>query len=94
MFHRLLAGIATCMLSVAATAGTRDYCPDRPGLGTPSCTIDRGHVSVEVGLADWSLDRSAAERDDTLLIGDLLDRYWSRSGVTSSILTVRGSRSR
>ncbi|KQX20200.1 MULTISPECIES: transporter [unclassified Sphingomonas] len=74
MFHRILAGIAACTLSAAAAAA-RDYCPDRPGLGTPSCTIDRGHVSIEVGLADWSLDRSTAERDDTLLIGDLIVRY-------------------
>lgn len=75
MFHRIIMGIAVCTLSAAAAADMREYCPDRPGLGTPSCTIDRGHASVEIGLADWSLDRSAAERDDTLLIGELLVRY-------------------
>lgn len=76
MKRKVLAGLLACSLSsMAAAAEQRDYCPDRPGLGTPSCTIDPGHVSVELGLADWSLDRSAAERVDTLIAGDLLLRY-------------------
>ncbi|MES2494875.1 MAG: transporter [Pseudomonadota bacterium] len=53
----------------------RDYCPDRPGLGTPGCTIDPGHISVELGMADWTLDRTSTERTDTLLLGDVLIRY-------------------
>jgi len=28
----------------------RDFCPDRPGLGTPPCTFDPGHGDIEVGL--------------------------------------------
>lgn len=77
MWNRLLAGSILCLMPWAAAGATdlRDYCPDRPGIGTPSCTIDRGHLSVELGLADWTLDRSRAERDDQLILGDLLLRY-------------------
>ncbi|ARR56945.1 hypothetical protein HY78_27635 [Rhizorhabdus wittichii DC-6] len=75
MFARFLGWLAMALPAAGAAAEMRDYCPDRPGLGTPACTIDRGHVSVEVGLADWTLDRQAGERDDRLLLGDLLVRY-------------------
>jgi len=31
--------------TAAALAGElRDFCPNRPGLGTPSCIIDKGHA--------------------------------------------------
>lgn len=61
--------------SVQASAGDmRELCPDRPGLGTPACTIDPGHVMVEVGLADWTLARDAATRTDTILAADTLVR--------------------
>ena len=58
----------------AAPAALRDYCPDRPGIGAPACTVDPGHVSIETGIADWSLDKSAGERAETLLAGDILTR--------------------
>jgi len=78
IFRFMVASLAT-LLSVASGAATgadlRDYCPDRPGLGTPSRTVDPGHVSVEMGMADWTLDRTSAERTDTLLPGDVLIRY-------------------
>lgn len=53
----------------------RAFCPDRPGLGTPACTIDPGHFAGEVGLLDWTLDRQRDDRTDTLLAGDALLRY-------------------
>ena len=48
----------------------RDYCPARPGLGTPACTIAPGRVSVETALGDWTLDKQGSDRTDTVLIGD------------------------
>ena len=48
----------------------RDYCPARPGLGTPACTMAPGQVSVETSLADWTLDKQGVDRTDTVLIGD------------------------
>lgn len=59
----------------------RDLCPDRPGLGTPACTVDRGHAITELGLADWAQDRQSGNRSDTLLVADALVRY----GVTDSL---------
>jgi hypothetical protein len=59
----------------AAAQPLRDFCPDRPGLGSPPCTIDRGHGDFELGIADWTLDRHAGERADTIVLGDVLVRY-------------------
>ena len=59
----------------------RDFCPDRPGLGTPACTIDRGRFAVELGLLDWTLDRQPGAREDSLATGDVLLRY----GLTRSL---------
>ncbi|PTR12827.1 MULTISPECIES: transporter [unclassified Novosphingobium] len=56
----------------------RDLCSDRPGLNTPACTVDPGRLQVEVGLGDWTLDRQADQRSDTITSGDVLLRY----GVT------------
>ncbi|WEK01900.1 MAG: transporter [Candidatus Sphingomonas phytovorans] len=72
---------ALLLLPGAAYAEDRDYCPARPGLDTPPCTIAPGHVSVEVGLADWTRADTAASRNDTILIGDILVRV----GLTDSI---------
>jgi len=51
------------------------FCVDRPGLGTPDCTIDSGHAAVELGLADWTHASDNGVRDDSLVIGELLLRY-------------------
>lgn len=65
---------AAALFLIPATAAgqdkPRDYCPARPGLGTPACTIDAGRVSVETSLTDWTLDKQGGDRTDTLLIGD------------------------
>ena len=53
----------------------RDFCPDRPGLGTPSCTLDAGRVAVEIGAIDWTLERDPQTRTDTILAGDMLVRF-------------------
>ena len=58
------------LVAAPAAAQERDYCPERPGLNTPACTIDAGHVSVETSLADWTLTRDGGTRDDQVLIGD------------------------
>ena len=60
--------------SPAAAQETRDFCPDRPGLGTPPCTTAPGRAMVEVGLADWTLDRTPQTRTDTVVAGDTLVR--------------------
>ncbi|MEA3034358.1 MAG: hypothetical protein QOH04_109 [Sphingomonadales bacterium] len=77
-----IAAAAAAVLPAPATAAEpRDFCPDRPGLGTPPCTIDRGKVDIEIGLADWTLEHSGGDRTDTLIFGDLLVRY----GLTDNL---------
>jgi len=80
---RLLLAAAPLMLAAgtARAEELRDFCPDRPGLGTPTCTIDQGHVAVELGLGDWTLTRQGGDREDDFATGDLLVRY----GLTSSL---------
>src|SRR5262249_7615693 len=54
--HRLSAALFLALASSAPAAadGLRDLCTDRPGLGTPPCIVDRGHLIVETGIADWT----------------------------------------
>lgn len=59
----------------AARAEEREYCPDRPGIGTPACTVPQGRLSVEAGIADWTLDRDQEERQDVIAAADILVRY-------------------
>lgn len=69
------------LLVTPAKAKLRDYCPERPGLNTPPCIVDRGHVSVETAIADWTRDDQPDMRTDTVLIGQTVVRL----GVTDAI---------
>lgn len=69
------AALAVALCGLARAGELRDFCADRPGNGTPACTIDPGHVMVEVGLVDWTRDRQDAARTDTWTAGDILLRY-------------------
>ena len=70
------AAIVAALLPVPATAqDLREFCGDRPGLSTPACTVDPGHLQVELGLGDWTLDKQPDSRTDTVLAGDLQLRY-------------------
>jgi hypothetical protein len=74
---RIILGLGALGFAATAAAAAeplRDFCPDRPGLGTPPCTIDAGHFDVELGLADWTLDRTPDSRSETLEAGQLLVR--------------------
>lgn len=66
--RRLLTGFA---LLAASPAAARDYCPDRPGIDTPPCTMDKGKLSAEVSLGDWTRDSNPDSVSDAWLIGDL-----------------------
>lgn len=79
-FFLLLAAAAAATPAFANDEG-RDLCPDRPGLGTPACTVEPGAVVLEIGLADWTLDRTADSRTDSWSFGDAL----LRTGLTPSL---------
>ncbi|KQM19457.1 transporter [Novosphingobium sp. Leaf2] len=70
-----IAAAALALLPCTAWAAERDYCPDRPGLDTPPCTMAPGTLSLEAGLGDWTLSRDADQRQDLFLTGDLRLRY-------------------
>lgn len=75
---RILTAAAVLGLAIApavASAGERDYCPDRPGIGTPSCTLEPGRASVEIGVGDWTHDKDGRERQNVFEAADLLFRY-------------------
>ncbi|WP_395337263.1 transporter [Novosphingobium sp. BL-8H] len=63
------------LLPTAAWAEDRDYCPDRPGIGTPACTMAPGQFSLEMGVGDWTLNKDDTQRTDTFTVGDALLRY-------------------
>jgi hypothetical protein len=73
--------LGAAFVAVPAFAQERDYCPERPGLDTPPCIIDKGHASLEVSFADWTLDDQPDSRTDSVLIGDAKLRI----GLTDTI---------
>lgn len=84
MRYALLAA-ALLVPGVAHADDERDYCPARPGLGTPACTMAPGRVSVETALADWTLDKQGGDRTDTVLIGDTQVRIGLSNTIEAQI---------
>ncbi|HJQ16318.1 MAG TPA: transporter [Allosphingosinicella sp.] len=76
-FRRRVVGplLLLCASAAARAEDLRDFCPDRPGLGTPACTIDKGHGDVEIGIADWTRDRDSGVRINSWVFADTLLRY-------------------
>jgi len=72
---RAILGLMFVAAPALADDGLRELCADRPGLDTPACTVDAGHLQVELGLGDWTLDKQADSRTDTIGIGDISARY-------------------
>lgn len=73
MLRRALA--ATLLLAASpALAEEREFCADRPGLGTPACTLAPGAAMVETGIAAWERTRDAATVADDLTFADVLLR--------------------
>ncbi len=70
--------LALSFASAAQARDLRDFCADRPGKGTPPCTLDAGHIQVEMSLVDITHDRSSDAQTDTTVVGDLL----VRAGIT------------
>lgn len=62
--------------SPALAQGSDDprFCPNRPSLGSSTCTTEPGHVQVELSAFDWQRDDNRTDRDDQVLVGDLLAR--------------------
>lgn len=67
--------LASLIATPAAAQEARELCPDRPGLGTPACTVAPGTVVGELGLADWTRETSAGAQIDSVVAGDALVRF-------------------
>lgn len=66
------AALALVMSSTAQADALRDLCPSRPGLNTPACTVDPGHLLVEAGIVDWTRDTAGDQRTDEIDTGQFL----------------------
>lgn len=80
MFRSCLAILAMSLATPALAEEAREFCADRPGLGTPACTLAPGRAMVEIGAAAWDHSRDAASIDDAITVGDALLRL----GVTET----------
>lgn len=78
---RAAAVMTATLLASNAQAEDRDFCPQRPGLGTPACTVAPGRVSVETAMTDWTLDNGSDQRVDLVEVGQTLVRI----GVSNTI---------
>jgi Putative MetA-pathway of phenol degradation len=78
--RRWLLALPLTVAAVPALAQERDYCPARPGLGEPACTMAPGQVSLEIGAVSWEHASDPGARTDTVTLGDTLVRI----GVTDS----------
>ena len=58
-----------------AQADEPRFCPNRPDLGSSTCTTDPGRLLVELSGVDWQRDESATMREDRIAAGDLLARF-------------------
>lgn len=67
------AGLILAVMTVgsAQAQALRDFCADRPGKATPACILDRGHLQLETGLADVSLQPGP----DSYLLGQTELRF-------------------
>lgn len=81
-----MAFVLAAAAGIAQAQEARPLCADRPGLGTPACTVDPGRTIVELGGLDWTLDQDAMERSDSLIAGELLIRH----GVTENLEVQAG----
>ena len=74
-FMAAAALLGAALPAAAQDAGEREFCADRPGLGTPSCTLDPGRVALEVGLWSGAIDDADDVEVDAYAVGDLLLRF-------------------
>ncbi|MDI1294455.1 MAG: transporter [bacterium] len=81
MLGGMLSGVMLGLSSAAQAQEARELCADRPGLGTPACTMAPGKVQMELGLGDWTREKDASSQTDSVVLGDALVRF----GLTDSL---------
>lgn len=71
---RTVLAAAASLLASAAHADDRPFCADRPGLGTPPCTLAPGSIMIEIGLAGYDRSADAGQIAEDWSGGDVLVR--------------------
>lgn len=68
--------LTMALAGVSATpAELRTFCADRPGLATPACIVDKGHLQIETGIMDWSRGRRDGVASDSIGFAGTEARY-------------------
>jgi len=104
--RRWLVILPAILAALPAMAQDRPYCPARPGLGEPACTMAPGKLSLEIGAVSWERTDDPGSRTDTFTLADTLVRIgvtetsefsigWApflseRTRDASGVTTVRG----
>lgn len=74
-----IAGASLLALVTSSPAMARSIpdpiCTDRPGKGSATCTVPKGHWQVETGLADWTRVKAGGERSAELDLGASAIKY-------------------
>lgn len=71
---------------VTDSSGGRDFCADRPGKGTPACTLEPGRFQAEVGFVDYSHFQQGGVEDTGYDYGSLTLRLGLTDSMEGQIL--------
>jgi hypothetical protein len=80
MKRGLLIALAALFAMPAHAARDAPICAARPGKSTPTCTVPAGHLQLETGLVDWSLQKGGSDRDTSIVIAETTFRYGLTDG--------------
>jgi len=80
MRTRFLLLLMLALPAAPALADERDFCANRPGIGTPACTLAPGSAMLETGVSEWDRSRDASGTDNSTTLGQFLLRV----GVSDS----------
>jgi outer membrane putative beta-barrel porin/alpha-amylase len=70
----LLLPLLLLLPAAPALAQDRDFCANRPGIGTPACTMAPGSAMLETGVAEWDHSADAGGSEDSATFGQFLLR--------------------
>ena len=95
MKYMFVAALAS-LLAVPARPASIDepICTDRPGLNSSTCTVPKGHLQFETGLASWSLTRANGVRTDDWAVGASAIKYGLSDTMHVELDVVPYARSR
>jgi len=80
MRTRFLLWIALALPATPVLADEREFCANRPGIGTPACTMAPGSAMLETGVAERDNSHDASGSEDNTTLGQFLLRV----GVSES----------